>query len=328
MIPQELLAQAGKAFPGIWRIVDEYREQRGKAFPDWPPYVFLPMAGWYDILCGFFGVEELKGVQLTALQGVSCMGTWRPSQDIIRFDADVYASLAGTGLTGDLPVGIFRRLPSWGVYVETPGLEHGGARHNGFFAHLEWDVDTGHEELRIYFANEAGGFFPAILHLGPWDLERACQESNAYTIAALADRGEPTSDKLLLLPDAGLETALNLLLYTCAYGFEDHEGWSATGRVTYPTAKKVKAGWRLFPPDKPRLHTLGTVYGEQIRRAVAGGGARHHSGPRPHVRRAHWHGFWSGPIKPRPGVEAGRKFSLRWLPPIPVAMSEDTAPDD
>ena len=35
------------------------------------------------------------------------------------------------------------------------------------------------------------------------------------------------------------------------------------------------------------------------------------TGPRPHVRRAHWHGFWSGPRE-----SDARKLSLKWLPPI------------
>lgn len=328
MNPQALLAQAGKAFPGIWRRVDEYRAQRGKSLPEWPEYVFLPLAGWCAILCDFFHVDELHGPLQAALQGLSCVGTWRPSQDIIRFDADVYISLAATGLAGDLPVEIFKRLPAWGVYVEAPGLVHGGAQHQGFFAHLEWDANTGHEELRLYFASATGGFLPAILHLGPWDLQQACQESNAYAVETNTAHGIDVSDMRPLVPDTGLETALNLLLYVCAYGFGDREGWSATGRVTYPSAKKVKTGWRLFPPDRPRLHTLGTVYGQQIRQAATTGAGRHHSGPRPHVRRAHWHSFWSGPIKPRPGIESARRLTVRWLPPIPVAMSDDKAPDD
>lgn len=44
--------------------------------------------------------------------------------------------------------------------------------------------------------------------------------------------------------------------------------------------------------------------------------SRIHAGPRPHVRRAHWHGFWSGPRK----SEKQRTFSVQWLPPIAVAM--------
>ncbi len=329
MTPQELLAQVGKAFPGIWRTVDELRADRGTALPDWPPYVFLPVAGWYALACSLAGKERLDAGERGIMQGISCVGTWRPTQDIVRFDPDVYESLAKMGLPGDLPVEIFKRLPAWAVYVETPGLVHDGLPQEGFFAYLEQDVETGHEELRIFFNGPAAPFYPAILHLGPWDLKRACQESNAYGIAASLAQGEPVGHLRPLVPDAGLETALNLLLYICAYGLGDHEGWSATGRVTYPPQVKTKSGWRLFPPPKPSVHTLGASYGEQIRKGRhAARGGRPHSGPRPHVRRAHWHGYWIGPKTPRPGAPQERRFSLRWLPPIPVAMAEDESLED
>jgi hypothetical protein len=46
-----------------------------------------------------------------------------------------------------------------------------------------------------------------------------------------------------------------------------------------------------------------------------------HARPRPHIRRAHWHGYWTGP-RAKPAKE--RKFVLRWLAPIPVNVSEET----
>lgn len=329
MTPQELLTLTGEAFPGVWRRVDEFRAGRGKYLPDWPPYVFLPVAGWYALACEYFGVDSLDADQLGMMQGLACLGTWRPTQDIIKFDADVYGSLASTGLAGDLPVEVFRRLPAWCVYVDTPGLVHGGKAHEGFFASLEWDVNTGHEELRIFFVNPAGSLHPAILHLGPWGLAQACQESNAFAVAANIAAHHDVSGARLLLPDKGLETALNLLLYVCAYGLADQEGWGASGRPAYPAPKKVKTGWRLFPPDRPRLYTLGAVYGQQIRKARAASGVqRQHTGPRPHVRRAHWHGYWIGPKTPSLGAPAERSFALRWLPPIAVAMRDEDSPDD
>ena len=40
------------------------------------------------------------------------------------------------------------------------------------------------------------------------------------------------------------------------------------------------------------------------------------SGVRPHIRRAHWHGFWHGPR------EGTRSFKLKWIPPIPVKVDD------
>lgn len=42
-------------------------------------------------------------------------------------------------------------------------------------------------------------------------------------------------------------------------------------------------------------------------------------GPKPHIRRTHWHGFWSG------SMEGQQRFGLRWLPPIAVNVDSTDA---
>lgn len=37
------------------------------------------------------------------------------------------------------------------------------------------------------------------------------------------------------------------------------------------------------------------------------------TGPRGHIRRAHWHSFWKG-------TGEARCLDVRWLPPIPVNL--------
>lgn len=52
-----------------------------------------------------------------------------------------------------------------------------------------------------------------------------------------------------------------------------------------------------------------------------------HAGPRPHIRRAHWHTILHGPRlrdgAPIPSAE--RRAELRWLPPIAVRMDDPDA---
>ncbi len=43
-----------------------------------------------------------------------------------------------------------------------------------------------------------------------------------------------------------------------------------------------------------------------------------HASPRAHIRRAHWHSIWTGPIDSNQ-----RKIVLKWLPPIPVNVDDD-----
>ena len=50
--------------------------------------------------------------------------------------------------------------------------------------------------------------------------------------------------------------------------------------------------------------------------SIETGESRTHSGPAPHIRRAHWHSFWQGP-KSEPEK---RSIEVKWLPPIPIGV--------
>lgn len=294
-VPEKFLQNLSRRFSTAWRDADRYRALR-PAGHQWDEAVFLPMAAWSSIGCETFGVQELSVQQFEPISQLFFASAWRPRQDIIRFDPDVYSSLIATSLEGNLPSEILWRLPSWCVYVETPGLQAFGEAWDGFMAALE-ESWRGRDLRLLFLKEEAGGpgvMGPIIIELGDWTLEEGLTKFKDKVEA-----NDPGWEKLLR--ERGIEQAVNLLLYVCSYGLEDKEGWGVTGAVAYPKAKKVKMGWRLFPPDRPTVHVLGETYGAQIRKARdVSGSVAHHGSPRPHVRRAHWHGFWTGPLKPRP----------------------------
>lgn len=43
-----------------------------------------------------------------------------------------------------------------------------------------------------------------------------------------------------------------------------------------------------------------------------------HSPKRPHMRRGHWHNFWTGPR------DGDRKLVLHWIPPTFIGAKEDS----
>ena len=90
--------------------------------------------------------------------------------------------------------------------------------------------------------------------------------------------------------------------------------------------KRRSASWRVYPPDEPKVWDVGVRISNVIR------GYRHettlneqaettseqsHASPRPHVRSALWHTYWTGP---RDAVFPDRKPVIRWLPPMPIGM--------
>lgn len=226
---------------------------------------------------------------------------WRLTKDIVRIDADVLKVIIDTPINGDLPVDVIFKLPSWCMFVEYPV-----DNFLGFFVGIERSPSDTEPELRFWWLKEDSTAMQAQLHLGNWTLEEAIQRSQDAIRRTIDERSfdidasvvEASIDKKLM------SEALNITLYLCAQNAEyDPSGSRPT--LAYPA--NIKKGMRFLPAKKPRIWNVGQEVGKEIRRAMQ----THHS-KRSHIRRAHWHGFWSGPR------DGEREFNLKWLPPILV----------
>lgn len=316
MLPVELLNAASAAYPGVWREADILRADQGKDLPVWPSWCFLPMAGWYMLVCQAHGLYELDAGRIGQVSRLAALGAWRPTQRVYTFDAEVYAALTSTPLSGDIPAEALFRLPDWCVYIETPGLAApGGEEMDGAFVHLEHDINNGQAELRFLLATPSGQITPQFLPLGAWSVDEALHRAGRSASFQAGFDVAPHVDFTAVRET--LRPLLNLALYLCSEAPDMRLPGGAALAGGKPQAKKTKSGWRIFPPDKATRVAVGEDIGGQIRQAAEAGREHPHNGPRPHIRRAHWHGYWMGPRKD------GQRFELRWLPPIPVAMGED-----
>ena len=322
------LIDAGRVYPKAWSMADDFRKDRGKDLPDWPGWCYLPLGGWYTIVCAHKGVSRLDAPDLTDMALLAALGAWRYTQGVYSFHPALYYALVDTVPSGEMPVEVLLRLPEWCVYVESPGMF--GKLTDGFFAFLEHDANNSRKELRLIAAKDSG-YEPLIpIHLGPWTvtegIDRARQESAKYT----------TDQTQRFLTDKGVELLaklafpmFSLLLYLCS-DEPEVEGDTPGTSPQHPRPVKTKMGWRLFPPESPHLWRIGEGIGEKLQRAT---GAHHEPPPgaesttrRAHIRRAHWHGYWTGQIKPKPDApeeKQRRRFSYRWLHPMLVGTGND-----
>lgn len=323
--PRDHLVAAGRLYPNAWRQVDEIRAVRGReGMPNWPDWCFMPMAGCYAIVSGG-GPMRVLLQDAGDIGRLAALGAWRVTQGIYRFDPALYEAIVTTPVDGDLPHDVLYRLPEWCVYVETPGLEWLNSQMHGFFAHLEWDANTKRPELRLLIDSEAD-LTPIPLHLGPWSLAESIARMLDVANIHFRDAGHDTvPDDFIGEFCSRIEPMVSLLLYLCSQNAEIGNGMLTPA---LPIPKRTRKGLRLFPPDKPTTWDVGIRLGSALRRAHHAeetGRSGTHAGQRPHVRRAHWHGFRSGPMKRHDGTEipaAERAFILKWLPPIPVNLDD------
>jgi len=264
------------------------------------------MAGW--------SVIASEASQPFMIANLAAICTWRYSQGIYRIAPEVLKALSESLISesDDLPSHLFFRLPEWCVYIETPEMKAGGMALNGFWAHLEWDANTGREELRLLL-NFGEKLRPIILHLGSWTIYEALRRAD--------DEGKHQARRLGVslkgLNEADLNPAfdwteiisplLSIVLYLCS-AEPEYDGHERPEHPPRPALKKTKNGWRLFQPDKPRVWKMGGCLAQQLRQSE--GSTETGRKVSPHLRRAHWHGYWTG--------QGRTKFEFCWIPPIVV----------
>ena len=287
------------------------RERRGcKTIPNWPDYCFLPLAGSFAIVSGG---KKLTPQQIlyyaNDIARLAALAAWRVSQRIYRFDPDLFDELWNTPVS-DIPTEIFKKLPEWCIYIEIPKPPV-----RGVFVHLEYDVNTGREELRFIFDHTDGSFdqlAPYLLHLNKKtladSLESVYQEAEEQAKKANVQfdrQRENENIQANILPKT-----LSLVLYLCSVN-ADYD------RPKAPLPKRTKRGVRLFAPEAPSILEVGISVGAALRRANAyycqTDADRTGSAVRPHVRRAHYHHFWTGP-------KTHQELTVKWLAPILVNM--------
>jgi hypothetical protein len=341
--PAQHLRALATQYPGLFQQVDRLRAQRGKELPRWPDWCFLPLAGVVAILTRGAPAPDVRplGPQIGI---VGALVTWRATQGIYQFDPTVLAAVWETPLEGELPTSLLYRLPEWCCYVP---LDPPRAGLSGFFVHLEWDANTRQPELRFVLdAGQPGleDLLPVALHIDRPTLVEAVHgtlETSAQNVlrhgeveqaTTIWQHAEQAAQGLARL----LTPLVSLTLYLCSVTAEFRDPRGSGRQPARPQPTKTKQGLRLFPPAAPTAWEVSSRLGAALRRAAAQEAAAPatpsaaaepadtapRARPQAHIRRAHWHSFWTG-ARTDPGA---RRLVVRWLPPIPVGLGDDLVP--
>jgi len=310
MNPEIHLNKIIKDYPRLNQKVNMFRAGKGKEYPDWPNWCFLPIAAWIAIITESHKTNTLS-LSLSDIVGkLAALATWRYSKGIYRIGDELSESLLDCEITGDLPADIFYRLPEWCIYIEAPGLKWFDKNASGFFCHLEWDANTGESELRLLIVLDNDLInFP--IHIGSFTIIEAINKTIDFINMNAEKKGfylsiDHSHSKVYAKQ---LTPYLSTILYLCSIEPDISDKVFFQGSPSYPKAVKTKTGLNFFPAEKTRVFDVGLEYGKYIRESRALYNPSD-SKVRPHLRRAHWHGYWHGPKTQM------REFCLKWIPPI------------
>jgi hypothetical protein len=227
---------------------------------------------------------------------------WSISKNVFQFDQSLFDAILDGDLQ-DVKADMLDRLPYNTMYINTPSffISFNGKKarvkgilfsHRREFRHLTDETIKNFMGYCILYEEAEGvlkTFFSSFM-VGP-DGSIDCLDQFISTVVC------------------------NLLLYISVY-MADIRSENNSQSISFPSYKK---GFGLSPAKGLKIWHVGRKIGSLIREYNLQQKKKgSHASPSPHIRRAHWHTYLTGPKKNVPIDQ--RKRLLKWIPPIPVAM--------
>lgn len=261
----------------------------------------------------FLSVKEAIKILLSKIQDLNeekylkvfpdiAIATWGITKGIYQFDDDSFNAIVDTEQSDKIPTDILLRLPEWCIYIESPNLTLYEESIKGFFVCVLGDAKPG-----------------LLIIVGDF--------GNTYDICALSFAKDNVKDMLYEVLQKYRDTEkfnslvsevnkiISLIIFICTQQQE------INGKPANPIAKKTKLGYRIEVNHVERVWEVGQRIGRAIRLSQQKGKEREidhdivRSAPRPHVRRAHWHGYWAG--------KGRAEYKVNWIAPSLINFNSD-----
>lgn len=262
------------------------------------------------------------------------IAAWRAAKDIVDIDPDILKALMDSDVEA-IPPNVLLRLPSWAVFIplpaDFPSLDEPLKPSGVLVNYSDCSPRSGARYpvfLRaVFFYGPSGEQISLPLVLAPHARTvREAVRAGADFFTGMAGMSPekvngPRYKAMYELSGRVARPLISILLYLIS----EHEKRLRSGRpavLVRPQPRRVRGGWRIVPPKQPRCWKLGCEAGERIREGLRRSGRTgQHASPRPHIRRGHWHLYWTGRRKFGPDETPVAQIArLRWLPPMTVAL--------
>lgn len=258
------------------------------------------------------GRPDVRGLQWPGI--LAGLYAWRQGRGIYRYDPELADAVAASDLPPDIGTDMLFRLPEWGVYIDPAGAL--GKEILGLWVHLGWDATAKFADLRFVLdlaPDERGGHLELLtVPLGHPSLAEAMAAAVDHANTKAARFGHSETDMESLRGEFNWEVIRRSVLLTLYLCTDDAD-------VANPDRPDLRPRRAMKPRSTEAVWDVGYRIGTALRAARAAAAERHggsHSSPAAHLRRAHYHTYWRGPL------EGPREAILKWLHPIQVGVGD------
>lgn len=269
--------------------------------------------------------------QLALYASLPLLTLWRLTKGLYAFEPELQAALIGSEIN-HLPLNLLQRLPEYAPYIALSGpgqqgIEIAGVPVRGFWVTLAENTDRT-RLLQVITLNPDGDLHLYLLQLNGTTLQDTLADTRqtAQQLRQEAFDHRPENSiqvplpALFSPPSEAFEVALwNTVLTLTFYLCSEEPDLTGVVRGDPQEGKARHQGSRWYVPERSTTLQVGMRYAGAVRMWPQHLGQRAASDtsglgtPRmPHVRRAHYHLYWSGPGRQEPRV--------RWLQPTLVNM--------
>lgn len=329
--PLELLKRTTAKYPKAWEQMEMFHNLNGKdGLPKWEPWCYAPIAAAMAITMD--GIEDSFDTRMSNIkdtQIIAALAPWRQSKEVFIIDPDLQELLFSQDEELTINSEILLQIPYQCFYIQFAGIfDFMGHPCHGVFVHLEDDTNTHDKELRLLYLTVDENAIGEPIHIGEETLEESLKHTRMEAFHNVPDEHEHVRRMLMTGIEnlerevAAYKKTLQIILYLCAQNAEiapnSEQAFitkrSSTGRIRdrYAEIRKWDVGFRIGAAVRKARSVLA-----EPKKHTDSGSSTTHASPRPHMRRAHWHSFWTGP-KSEPKT---RKLVLKWIPPIIVGVS-------
>lgn len=327
--PLDLLKQATELCPKAWDLLSDIHSHNGQGgLPRWDNDCYVPIAAAKAVVeseADFKNESDVARVGAT----LAALAPWRLSKEVFVLDPEMEEVLFAQEDCLDIPSEVLSHLPYQCFYIQFNNLYFGDDKVIGTFVHMEYDIDTQDRELRFLCLNKNNMPYAFPIHLNQENLYDNLEYTRQEGYKYLYESGQyDKAQKFMLDMDLAdtlvlfMSKMLQVVLYICASNADIEEN-PEQKTITHRSPSRIKDKY-----GEIRKWDVGVRVGasfrqyKRVQHKQSSMSTGTHASPRPHIRRGHWHNFWTGSMK----EPSTRKLILKWISPIAVGVDDDESP--